>query len=156
MTETSLIAGASPGWMVVRLGDASVALPIEAVGEVMPIPELSRVPMAPAWVAGIVSVRGEVIPVVDAVARARGGAAAAEGRLVLVAADETGERVGLLVDGISGLIERTGATLGVAPAESVSIPKRFAAAGVSRGDVHVALLDLTALLDPAIESGRAD
>lgn len=152
MSESTLIASGTPGWMVVRLGETRVALPIEAVGEVMPVPELSRVPMAPPWVAGIVNVRGEVVPVVDAPLRVGGTAAGADRRLVLATVDQSGEHVGLLVDGVAGLLERTGATVGDVPAAARSIPKRFASAGVSRGDVQVPLLDLEALLDPAVES----
>ena len=149
----TMIAGASPGWMVVRLGETRVALPIESVGEVMPVPEMSPVPMAPAWVAGIVSVRGEVVPVVDAGRRALARGVAADGRLVLVNADASGERVGLLVDGIAGLIERVGAHVEEAGrAQSGDLPARFVAARVSNGpDSRVPVLDVAALLDPAVE-----
>lgn len=151
--SASLSAGASPGWMVVRIGtDMELALPIEAVGEVMPVPALSPVPMAPAWMPGIISVRGVVVPVVDAGMRLRGRRAGPDGRVVLVHADDTGERVGLLVDGIAGLIERSGAR--VEERSDDTLPARFVSARVSNGGgERIPVLDLAALLDPSLASG---
>ena len=148
-----MIAGGAPGWMVVRAGELRAALPIEAVGEVLPMPVLSPVPMAPAWVAGVVSVRGEIVPVVDV--RVRLGARAdadAEARVVLVAPDESGERVGLVVDQVAGLIDRAGALVEDPVAgRAGGVPDRFVAAIVTGQDAQrVPVLDLAALLNPDI------
>lgn len=123
-SEPTAAAGTGPGWILIALGDARYALAIGAVGEVLPVPALSPVPMTPDWVAGIADVRGEVIPVIDTGLRLHARAASRQGRLVLTHPDESGERVGLLVDAIAGLVER-----GVEP----DVPK----------------LDLESLLDPA-------
>ena len=149
-------AGASPGWMVVRLGVTRVALPIEAVGEVLPIPSMAPVPMAPAWVAGLVSVRGEVVPVIDASRRLLGRAVNSEGRMVLVSTGAADERAGLLVDGVVGLVERAEADARPGPGDSREIAPAFVAATVASGrSARVAVLDLAALLDPAVVSPGA-
>ena len=163
----TMLAGTGPGWMMVALGDVRVALPIEMVGEVLPVPPLSPVPMAPAWVAGIASVRGEVVPVVDAGRRLLARPSSRTGRLVLATVDETGERVGLLVDGIAGLIERQGARVeqgsgaggkGAAASEGATgdagvLAARFGGARVAAGaGAALPVLDLAALLDPNVES----
>ena len=146
-----LTAGAAPGWMCVRVAGVEFALPIELVGEVLPTPALSQVPMVPAWVAGMVSVRNEVIPVVDAGVRLLGTPAQRAGRLVLSAPDETGERVGILVDDVTGLIDRGSATLG-APKGETTLPARFVSAVVSAaGAPPVEVLNLDVLLDPTVE-----
>lgn len=104
--EPGRSAGAAPAWMLLDIGGERFALPIEQVGEVLPVPELSPVPMTPAWLAGIADVRGTVIPVLDAGLRLRDTPASRDGRIVLTRPDENGESVGLMVDGIAGLVER--------------------------------------------------
>lgn len=95
-----------PGWILVEVAGAAFAIAIASVREVMPTPDVSRVPMAPGFVAGVVSVRRDVIPVVDLGLRAAGTAARRPGRMVVVATpDDENERVGLLVDEVTGLLE---------------------------------------------------
>jgi purine-binding chemotaxis protein CheW len=55
--------------LVVRLGRELYALPIEAVEEVLPALLIDSVPQCPEYVRGVVFVRGELVPVVDAAQR---------------------------------------------------------------------------------------
>ncbi|HEX6589759.1 MAG TPA: chemotaxis protein CheW [Longimicrobiales bacterium] len=126
MSSTRRAAGAAPAWMLIDVAGARFALAIDAVGEVLPVPELAPVPMTPDWMAGIADVRGEVVPVVDVGLRLRREPASRAGRIVLTRPDESGERVGLIVDAIAGLVEQ----------------------GADPGAPH---LDVAALLDPAVD-----
>ena len=149
-------AGASPGWMVVRVGVTRVALPIEAVGEVLPIPSMAPVPMSPDWVAGIVSVRGEVVTVIDTARRLLGRSVNSEGRMVLVSTGTADERAGLLVDGVVGLVDRAEGDARPGAGESRDLAPAFVAATVASGrSARIAVLDLAALLDPAVVSPGA-
>ena len=80
-------------------------IPIEAVREVMRAPAITEVPRAPANVLGIVTVRGEVVVVLDARRRLGLGAPGSAGlgaRIVIV---DSGEGpLGLLVDGVSSVV----------------------------------------------------
>jgi purine-binding chemotaxis protein CheW len=51
--------------VVFRLGDERYAFSSEQVLEVRALPVLTRLPSAPAFVAGLVNVRGRIVPVVD-------------------------------------------------------------------------------------------
>jgi purine-binding chemotaxis protein CheW len=52
--------------VVFRLADGEFAAPIEGVQEIVRIPDqLSRVPRAPAFVEGVINLRGAVLPVID-------------------------------------------------------------------------------------------
>lgn len=147
--------GAGPGWMSVRVAGVALALPIEIVGEVVPTPTLSAVPMVPSWVAGIVSIRGEVVPVVDPGARLFGRPASRDGRLVLARPDDAGDRIGLLVDAVTGLIDRGSATVGKAADAPGDVPAPFVAAVVSgAGFGRLPVLDLEAMLDREIAGGE--
>lgn len=48
-----------------RIGDACFAVPADAVVEVLRGGRLTRVPLAPAGVLGLVHLRGRIVPVVD-------------------------------------------------------------------------------------------
>lgn len=51
--------------LVFRLGDECYAFRTEQVVEVRPMNQLTPLPTAPAFVAGLVNVRGRIVPVVD-------------------------------------------------------------------------------------------
>ena len=53
----------------VRLGKAIHAIPIAAVEEVLPALPIETIPQCPAFVRGVVFVRGHLIPVLDAAER---------------------------------------------------------------------------------------
>lgn len=52
-----------------QVGQARYALPSRDVIEVVPRLELRTLASAPAWLAGLAHVRGEIVPVIDLVAR---------------------------------------------------------------------------------------
>lgn len=55
--------------VVFTLDKEGYAVPIESVREVIKIPEITPVPQSPAFVSGIINLRGKVIAVVDLEAR---------------------------------------------------------------------------------------
>jgi purine-binding chemotaxis protein CheW len=55
--------------LVIRIGESLHAVPIEAVVEVLPALPIERLPQCPDFVAGVVFVRGHVIPVLSAAER---------------------------------------------------------------------------------------
>nr|WP_246389290.1 chemotaxis protein CheW [Microvirga mediterraneensis] len=53
-------------FVVFQLGDEEYGLPIASVDEVVRVPEtLSRLPKAPAFIEGVMNLRGRVVPVID-------------------------------------------------------------------------------------------
>lgn len=70
MTEVSEHETRTRGTMLaVRLGKDLHAIPVEAVEEVLPALPIESVPNSPAFVRGVVFVRGHLIPVLDAAER---------------------------------------------------------------------------------------
>lgn len=96
-------ASTEPVVAVTLAGDA-YGLPAAAVRRVMPAPDvLTRVPGAPDDLAGILSLRDGVLPVLDLRRRLGLPAAASAGRR-LVVVEAGGARAGLLIDGASRLV----------------------------------------------------
>lgn len=48
-----------------KLGDEMFAIDVKKVIEILEVPSITRIPMAPKYMAGIVNLRGKVLPLVD-------------------------------------------------------------------------------------------
>ncbi|MCG5242350.1 chemotaxis protein CheW [Azospirillum doebereinerae] len=144
-------------FVVFRLAGAEYGLPVAAVQEVLRRPDATTsLPNAPDFVTGVVTLRGAVLPLIDqrrllhlpAVGEG-GGAGVDRGRVVVVAQGEA--RVGLLVDGLSGLLAVPDSCIGPAPAVSEAqrrLIRRVATPPVGQGAARLILLmDPAALLD---------
>lgn len=92
-------------FLVFRLGDDELGLPIEAVVEVARVPEqITRLPKAPKFLEGVVNLRGEILPVIDQRRRFdMPPLDGVEGRRLIVAKTER-HRAGIIVDGVSGVL----------------------------------------------------
>ncbi len=48
-----------------RVGNETFVSPLEQVAEILPVPEVTRLPLAQSWVLGVINRRGELTPVYD-------------------------------------------------------------------------------------------
>ncbi len=151
-------------FVVFRLAGAEYGLPVAVVREVLRRPDqVTPLPNAPDFVAGVLTLRGEVLPLIDqrrllhlpaldAGAGAGGSAGVERGRVVVVGREGADSaRVGLLVDGLSGLLAVAVERIGPAPAVSAAqrrlirrVATLEAAGGVAR---LILLMDADGLLD---------
>lgn len=71
--------------MLFRLGDRRYGIDLDAVREILPVRRATRVPGAPAYVAGLINVRGTIVTVLDLGARLDGNSSLApDGSVILV------------------------------------------------------------------------
>ena len=138
-------------FLVIHLGDERYGLPIAAIDEVVSLPAtLTRLPRAPAYVKGVMNLRGNVIPVIDQRQRfsVAGAKAANAERVVVVTLGRL--QAGFAVDAVSRILEIDTDDLMPAPELSDGGDRLFdRAARVEReGDV-ILLIDPKALLDRA-------
>jgi purine-binding chemotaxis protein CheW len=109
---TDLTASGEERQLVVfQLGAELYGVEIARVHEIIRLQTVTRVPRAPAFVDGVINLRGKVIPVVDM--RRRFGLPSAEhtraSRIVVV---EIGDQVvGIVVDGVSEVLRVSTATV---------------------------------------------
>jgi len=88
-----------------RLDDSPYAIPVERVREIVRLRDITTVPRMPAWVLGVIALRGEVVQVVDL--RMRLGLPPRESsrrsRIVVLHGDD--DRItGVLVDGVEQVL----------------------------------------------------
>ncbi len=86
-------------WLRFRVAEADYAIALEAVSEVTAAREPNFVPLVPLEIGGILNVRGEPLPAVDA--RALIGAPRARGARPVLVLEKDAIQVGLLVDSVS-------------------------------------------------------
>nr|WP_245215149.1 chemotaxis protein CheW [Pararoseomonas indoligenes] len=160
-TTARLLAGASPEegpatatetaerFLVFRLGGESYGLPVAAVQEVARRPErLARIPRAPGFIAGAMTLSGAVLPVIDGHRRFGGTGDEGVGQIVVIGAD--GLRAGLAVDAVSEVMPVATAELLPAPEmipDADGVFDRVARLG--REGRMVLLIDPLALLEAA-------
>ena len=132
-------------FVILRLGDERYGLPIAAVDEVVRAPDqLTRLPKAPAYVRGVMNLRGKTLPVIDQRLRfSAPGEPAANGRVVVVTVD--GLQAGFAVDGASEILEIDADELLPAPELSDDQARLFDRA-VERGGEVILLVDPKTLL----------
>ena len=127
-----------------RLAGDPHAIAIERVREIVRMRPVTRVPRVPAVIRGVISLRGEIVQVLDL--RMRLGMEASEpkrsSRIIVLHGDE-GEVCGLLVDTVDEVLRvEESALVAPGPGESGCVASLCA-----RGDEFVSLLDLEKVLD---------
>ena len=105
MGETETASEVTERFLIFRLGVEEYGLPLASVVEVTRLPErLTRVPKAPAFIEGVLNLRGTVTPVIDQ--RQRFGAAHGDGvqrpRVIVTTVD--GRAAGFVVDAVTEIL----------------------------------------------------
>lgn len=90
--------------LAIRLGNEDYLVPVEHVREVLKIRQATPVPHAKDHVAGMISLRGTVLPVLDLTKRLglAAGTRDDKSRIVVVGLDD--EEAGLIVDRVTGVV----------------------------------------------------
>ena len=149
--QTNAAEAALERFLVFRLGEEEYGLPLDAIDEVVRLPErLTRLPNAPDFIEGIITLRGKVIPVIDQRTRfASTGAKAGRARIVVTRME--GRKAGFIVDTAAEI-------LAVGPDDISATPDLAAEAG--RLFSRVASLDggkrLVLLIEPKELLDRAE
>jgi purine-binding chemotaxis protein CheW len=126
------------------------AVPIETIREVVEFHGLTRIPLAPAVVPGVLNLRGSVVPVVDLAVRF-GSTATAIGRrtcvvIVETETDEGLQPMGLIVDAVSEALEINPQQLEQRPAFGTGLRRDFVLGMLNLADRFVVVLDMRVVL----------
>jgi len=144
---------ASTEYVTVTIGQHLFGLPIARVQDVFVPDRLTRVPLAPAEVAGILNLRGRVVTAIDMRARLDLGMREPGRPVMAIGIECKGESYGLLVDAVGEVIPLADSACEAKP---VNLDPRLGrvAAGIYRleGQLMV-VLDVDRVLD--IRNGAA-
>lgn len=143
-----------PLYVLFRVGDASYVLPADAVVVMESFTGATKVPGTPDHVAGLVQIRGGVIPVIDL--RRRFGLPPAELTLdSRVVVTRIGERtVGLLADSAREIVRLDPSAFRPPPEAVVEQSAKFVEAVAQLGDRLVLRIDERRVIGEEIEHGE--
>lgn len=132
--QTTTASEAAENILLFKLGDDEFGLPIAAVREVTRRPErLTSLPRAPAFIDGIMNLRGQVLPIIDQRRRFGADADRDDGAFKPVLVVTIGDtQAGFVVDSVSRV---------------VSVPASAVQAAPDLGDDETPLIDRVATLE---------
>ncbi len=141
--------------VVFRLAEGEFGVPIESVQEIVRIPEqLSRVPKAPAFVEGVINLRGTVLPVIDQRQRLGLPTIARNDRQRIMVFLIEGIRTGFIVDSVTEVLKLRKRDIEAAPRLSGEQARLLGrVANLEKHKRMIQLIEAAHLLD---EADRAD
>ena len=154
-SKTHLVgsADASPQqYLTFSLGGEVFALGILNVKEIIEYGNLTEIPMMPAFIRGVINLRGAVVPVIDLSARFGGPASTVSRRtcIVIVELGEGEERqdLGVIVDAVNEVLEIPRSEIEPPPTFGAKIRADFIQ-GMGKVEGHfVIILNVDRVLSP--------
>ncbi len=133
------------------LGDEVFALDIRNVREIVQVGGMTAVPLMPAFVRGVMNLRGAVVPVIDLASRMDQGTTTVGRRSCVVVVEVTVEHaaplvLGVLVDAVHEVLDIAAADIEPAPALGTRIDPRFIRGMAKLAKRLIVVLDLGRVL----------
>ena len=129
MYEEALADAQAGQYLTFWLGKEVFAVGILAIKEIIQFGQLTTVPLMPAYIRGVINLRGSVVPVIDLSVRLGRGAGQVGRRscivIVEVSCDGEAMDIGVMVDLVSAVIEIEKDKIEAAPAFGASVRADF-------------------------------
>ncbi|HWV52692.1 chemotaxis protein CheW [Pseudorhodoplanes sp.] len=136
----------SPEYVTVMIGAQLFGLPIARVQDVFVLSQMTRVPLAPDDIAGVINLRGRIVTAID-LRRRLGVSGETQRAQMAVGIESGGESYGLVIDAVGEVMKLSSETAEPVP---VNLDERLklVASGVHRlDDGLLVVLDVDRLLD---------
>jgi len=150
--ESGGVASLAPPsqYLTFLVSKEQLGININDVNEIIEISNMTRVPMTPNYIRGVINLRGSVVPVIDLSARL-GHQPCDIGKrscivLVEVFADEGIQNLGMLVDQVDEILEIPADNIQPAPEFGSNIRTEFIQAMGRVDDNFIILLDISRVL----------
>lgn len=132
-----------------RLSDQDYAIDIKSVREIRSWTRATQLPHAPAYMKGVINLRGTVLPVMDLAARLGLPSPEQSARSVIIVVRQNDAMAGLLVDAVSDIVTLTADEMQSPPEMSTTGTTK--ATGVVRclaviDDQMIRILDLACII----------
>jgi purine-binding chemotaxis protein CheW len=142
----------SPGaeLIMVQIGEQRFAIDITSVREIRGWAPCTPLPHAPAYVHGMINLRGVILPVIDLGARLGLAGTTPSAASVVVVAEIHGRQVGLLVDAVCDILLLKENMLQDPPEVGVAAVREFVQGVMAIDSGIVSLLGLEEVLPPGV------
>ena len=133
-------------FLTFRLGAEEYGIDILRVQEIRSYEAPTRIANAPAFIKGVVNLRGVIVPIVDL--RVKLGCEAVEYNefTVVIVLNVAGRVVGAVVDSVSDVLELSTESVKAAPELASSVDTRFITGIGNVGDRMLILMDIEAFM----------
>lgn len=123
-------AASAGRYLTFTLGRESYGIPVLQVREIIRMTDITPVPRMPAYVKGVINLRGKVTPVMDLRLRLELAEAAITDHTCIIVvqfpqSNRAPSLLGLIVDGVEEVAQITAATLEASPAFAGNVPAGF-------------------------------
>src|SRR5689334_18355880 len=137
-------------YLMFVLGGEAFGMGILAIKEIIEYANLTEVPIMPAYVRGVINLRGAVVPVIDLCVRFGKQPSAVTKRscIVIIEIDAGGERhdIGVVVDAVNAVLEIPGSEIEPPPSFGAHIRTEFIQGMGKVNGRFVILLDVNHVL----------
>jgi purine-binding chemotaxis protein CheW len=128
-----------------RIGEQEFCVNIMSVREIRGWTQATPMPHAPAYVLGVINLRGAVLPIVDLSARLGMKDAEPTARHVIIVAQMKNRVVGLLVEAVSDILTITDENIQPVPEVSSDLEKQYARGILAIEKRMICMIELDAL-----------
>lgn len=129
---------------VFRMGDEVFGIEIEKVVEILKSQKTYTLPELPEFLSGVITVRGELIPLLDL--RRRFGITSSVKKYRVVIARYDNEKIGLVVDEVKEITSLETAEIKHPPSIFKGLKKKYLTGLAKKGDMIIIILNLDNLL----------
>jgi len=149
-TEEQAVAATGKQYLTFTVGAEAFGIGIVSIREIVEYRRPTDVPMMPAFMRGVINLRGRVVPVIDLSVRFGRAPIEVARRtcIVILEIHQDGERheIGVAVDAVSAVIEIADADIEPAPSFGANLRSDFISGMGKVGEKFVIILDIERVL----------
>jgi purine-binding chemotaxis protein CheW len=155
---TSVAAGMPNEFLTFTLGDEEYGVDILKVQEIRGYDTVTKIPDAPDFIKGVINLRGTIVPVIDMRLKFRLGRAEYNEFTVMIILNIGRRVVGMVVDGVSDVMQLTPEQIRPAPEFGSAVNARYITGIGALDERMLILMDIEKLMsaaDMALMDGQA-
>lgn len=147
-------------YLTFKAGGEQFAVSIASIKEIIEYREVTPVPMMPAYLRGIINLRGRVVPVIDLLVRLGRASTETTRRTCIVilevAHNEEQQYLGIVVDAVTAVLDIADADIEPPPSFGAKLRSDFISGMGKIGEQFVIILDIAQVLSVEELSALAD
>ena len=146
---SATVAAASGQYLTLRLGKEEYAIDILRVQEIRSYEEPTRMVNAPAFIKGVVNLRGVIVPIVDLRMKLNLDQVEYNDFTVVIILNVRGTVIGAVVDSVSDVVTLSAEMIKPAPQFDATLDARFITGLANVGDRMLIVMNMDALMSSA-------
>jgi purine-binding chemotaxis protein CheW len=139
-------AGIGDEYLTFSLGDEEYAVDILKVQEIRGYENVTRLPDSPAFIKGVINLRGVIVPIVDLRLKFELGKATYTELTVMIILNLGSRVMGMVVDGVSDVVRLPAEEIKPAPDLGGAVDTRFLKGVATVGERMLLLLDIERMM----------